>query len=69
MGTECCGVAVTVTRKESDEGQHEPRSLQTAGADPEARADAAANLEIFGDNKSRLPFLQTAEFTAIFDPH
>jgi hypothetical protein len=23
----------------------------------------------FGDNKSRLSFLQTAEFAAIFDPH
>jgi hypothetical protein len=33
------------------------------------RADDGRKSGIFGDNKSRFVFLQTAEFAAIFDPH
>jgi hypothetical protein len=42
--------------------------LPPAGAELEA-ARAGRGVSDFGDNKSRLTFLQTAEFAAIFDPH
>jgi hypothetical protein len=67
-GRQCCGVAVTVTRKESGCRFPEPWQLPTVRSRPKVTV-RRSQVSDFGDNKSRLIFLQTAEFAASFDPH